>query len=134
MIVGTLGITIPFVIDFVYKENNMFHNIPLRLTTYFISVLFAGSLDYFLRSLKKNKGPISDFLISIALILTSIVLVVFSIIAHYNYHDGIAYFLSISGVILAWVVWWLANNDNPKFEDSPPEVALGGSTDNAFKN
>jgi len=134
IIIGSIGIWLPIGIEALADKKVTFHSIPPNVTTYFVTILFAGCIDYFLgriRALNIN-GIASIFLNLIILAIFSFGLVVGAVILNIYKRDGYSIVLGIIGVIISFRIWWLANVNNPNFDST--SAALGGDATKPLTN
>lgn len=121
VIVGSIGIWLPILIECIFLKKITITSIPQNVITYFITILFAGSIDYFFSQLKKLKvdGLASIFLDLIGLLLLSLAIVLTGVFLSVYNHSFWSLFVGFVGVIIAYRIWWLANVDNPNFYPKP---------------
>lgn len=133
--IGSIGIWLPIGIEALVDKTVTFHSIPPNVTTYFVSILFAGCIDYFLSKLRQlsANGIASVFINLIALVLLSFALVVGAVILNVFKQDGISLFVGLIGVGIAFRIWWIANIDNPNFYPKPTD-SLGSDPSNQLSN
>jgi hypothetical protein len=131
IIIGSIGIWLPVALEALIEKKVTFHNVPSNVITYFVSLLFAGCIDYFLGKIRQLNidGLISVFLNLIFIALLGIGLVVVAIILNIFKFDGWSLFLGIIGILISYRIWWIANDNNPNFMVDNAE--LGG---NAYRN
>lgn len=117
VVMGSIGVWLPIGIEYVVDKHFNYHSIPQNITTYFVSLLFAGSIDLFIKKLKRiqTHGIINEFLNLIFIFLGSSVVIIGSIILNVWRLDNWALFLAIIGTLGSYRIWWLANDDNPNF-------------------
>jgi predicted neutral ceramidase superfamily lipid hydrolase len=134
VIIGSTGIWLPIGLEFLINKKITFHNIPPNLTTYFVSLLFAGSIDYLLGKIRNIsiEGFASLFLNIISLLGIGLILVGGAIISNIYDYDFISFLIGVIGVFVSYRVWWLANIDNPNFSTGTP--ILGGEPENKLAN
>jgi hypothetical protein len=132
---GSIGIWLPIGIEALVDKKVTFHNIPQNVTTYFISILFAGCIDYFLSKLRDLSigGIATVFLNLIVLIIASISLVIGAVIFSVFKQEWWSLVLGISGVAIAYRIWWIANINNPNF--FPDAInSVGGDVNKPLQN
>lgn len=123
VIVGTVGIWLPLGIEKLIYKSITWHNVPQNMTTYFISILFAGCVDYFLTKLSDMKGGLkSAFLNVISLFLLLTFLSLSAIITYIFKEDILSIVFSAVGILVAWKLWWIANEKNPNFIDAVDSI------------
>lgn len=130
---GSIGIWLPIGIEALIEKKVTYHNIPPNVTTYFMTILFAGCIDYFLSRIRQlnNSGIASIFMSLIMLVLVSIILVISAVISSIYGKDNLALIIALVGVILGYRIWWLANNDNQNFN---PESTLGDNPERTLSD
>lgn len=135
VIVGSIGIWLPILIECLFLKKITPSSISQNLITYFITILFAGSIDYFFNQLKKLKidGIASVFLDLIGLLLLSLVIVVVGVFLSVYGHNIWSLLMGSVGVVIAFRIWWLANVDNPNFFPDP-KSSLGNDPSTPLKN
>jgi uncharacterized membrane protein YiaA len=117
ILIGTIGIWLPFLLG----ANIHISEIPILLTTYYVSIYFSGCLDSVINKIKDMKNSshedmISRFLNSIGLILLSIALVVSTVLFNKNEYYYTAIIISTIGTIIALYLWWDNNTENQTFD------------------
>jgi hypothetical protein len=124
IIVGLGGCSIFFAICKEFFGVSPFRNASETtnaMATYVLALSAASIVEILLAA--KEKKPHRMVCITIAIIGASIALwsqVVSSVFA--------SLLCAIPGVFSAWLLWWVANADNPSLDDSPPpaNAATGG--------
>jgi hypothetical protein len=121
VIIGSIGIWLPILIECLFLKKITISSIPQNIITYFITILFAGSIDYFFSQLKKLKvdGLASIFLDLIGLLLLSLAIVLIGVFLSVYNHSYWSLIVGFIGVVIAYRIWWLANVDNPNFYPKP---------------
>lgn len=134
VIIGSAGIWLPIIIELMVEKTITFHNIPQNVTTYFISLAFAGCIDLFISKLRNItiEGIMNHFLNIIFLLLFSLSLVSLTIYFNIKKYDRLSLCLGIIGVLISYRIWWGSNTDNPNF--SPNNAILGGNANNNLRN
>ena len=132
--IGSVGIWLPICLEALIYNKVTFHNIPQNVTTYFVSLLFAGCIDYFISRIGQLNiaGLRSIFLNLVFIVLAGIGIVVGAILLNIFKHDVLSLIIGIIGVIISYRIWWLANNNNPNFADNVAE--MGGNANNPLVN
>jgi predicted neutral ceramidase superfamily lipid hydrolase len=125
--VGSIGIWLPMIIEVIGTGKVNFHNIPPNMATYYIAILFGGSIDYFLSKIKQGKvdGLISTFLNTILIILVSVFSIIGIAYLNIKNNDKLAFAIALIGILASWIMWWEANERNSNFDDTDNE--LGGN-------
>jgi hypothetical protein len=135
VLIGSIGVWLPILVERIFLGKITISSIPQNIITYFITILFAGSIDYFFSQLKKLKldGIASVFLDLIGLLLLSLAVVLVGVfLSVYNY-TAWAILIGLFGVAVAYRIWWIANIDNPNFYPKP-ESSLGNDPSKALAN
>ena len=118
--VGSVGIWLPFLLALLFNKDFPLDSIPINLTTFYVSIYFAGCVDFILKKIDdigaSNKK--STILNIVALLLVSIALIVATILLSINNQIIIPTILSAIGTGIALRLWWVANIDNPNFDES----------------
>jgi len=124
LIAGSAGIWLPLVIALFSGTDIHSKDVPPNLTTYFLSVLVGGCVDYGL-TLFKNPHDRSrnEFLKVILILIVTFVLLLFCVMSSVFDHLIWAYIFSIGGTLLALRIWWNVNIENRIINSS---AALGG--------
>ena len=135
IILGSSGIWYTIILDALVNKQFCFTKIPSNITTYFISLLFAGCIDYFLdkiNTLKVNglldsSGNLAnEFLNTVYYVLGGVGLVTGAILLDVFGLPILSLIVGVLGVLLAYKVWWLANINNQNFTSA--NASLGGDT------
>ena len=115
--IGSIGIWLPIIVEALADKKVTFQNIPPNITTYFVSILFAGCIDYFLTKIKEltSHGIASVFINLIALVLFSFALVIGAVILNIFKLNFLSLLVGIIGTLIAYRIWWIANINNPNF-------------------
>lgn len=130
IIIGSTGVWLPIGLELIINKKAILHNIPQNLTTYFISLLFAGSIDFLLGKIRKIgiDGFASLFLNILFLFFVGAILVGGAILTNIYKYDTVSLVIGFIGVLISYRIWWLANTDNPNF--STDTTILGGEPEN----
>jgi predicted neutral ceramidase superfamily lipid hydrolase len=131
---GSAGIWLPLLIELVVEKKITFHNIPQNVTTYFVSLSFAGCIDLFLSKIRKIdlEGIANYFLNIIIISVISLLIVGCSVVLNIKGYDLYALIFGLIGVAISYRIWWLSNTDNPNF--TPANVSLGGDASKQLNN
>lgn len=134
IIIGSIGIWLPIGIEALVDKKVTFHGIPPNVTTYFVSILFAGCIDYFLGKLRELNisGIAGVFLNLILLSLLSFGLVIGAVILNVLNQDFYSLLLGVIGILISYRIWWIANVNNPNFTSNA--APLGGDTKKSLTN
>lgn len=119
IIVGSIGIWLPFVLAIPLGKTVPLESISINLTTYYVSLYFAGCVDYILRKLDtiEKGGTKSTVLNMIGLILLSIALIIVTVWLSVNNYVAVPIGLALVGTVIALRLWWVNNKENPTFSD-----------------
>lgn len=126
ILIGSAGIWLPIVLSLALGENLDRSEIPMNLTTFYISIYFAGCVDGIFKTidLLDNKYEIKSKLLNIILlILISFFLVITTVWLSVKNHFWIPLSLSVVGAIIGLWLWWDNNTENPTFSDRLREEA-----------
>ena len=132
VIFASIGVWLPYCFEVMKGSDHKQYDIVQNLVTYFIAIFVSASLDYILTVIDKQ-------LASKKLILLGVVLV--NVLIYF----GTAYILfknssgksvnvvgyAVLGVIISYVMWWIANFKNSNFD---PVDALGGNASQTLSN
>lgn len=120
LIVGSIGIWLPLLLSIALGQQINHYEIPINITTFYVSIYFAGCVDYIMNILdnkdEKKQGK-SDFLTYLALILVAIFFVVTTVWLKLQDHFIIPLLLALLGTSIALILWWKNNVKNPLFVD-----------------
>jgi hypothetical protein len=120
ILIGSAGVWLPLILSVALNQPIDWSETPLNLTTFYISIYFAGCVDGIFRTVDilENKHDIKSKLINIiALILLSIALVISTIWLSVKDYFWVPLLLSLLGAFLGLKLWWKNNTDNPTFND-----------------
>lgn len=125
--VGSIGIWLPMIIEKIGTGSVKFHSIPPNMATYYIAILFGGSIDYFLGKIKQGKtdGLISTFLNTLVIVIISFFSIIGIAYLNIKNEDTWAFIIALVGILVSWNMWWEANENNSNFDDVNNE--LGGN-------
>lgn len=129
---ASIGVSLPFLFDSINNEDNIIKNFNQNIVTYFIAILISASLDIVMRLIDGNASYKKPAIIFICIVNT-IVLLFSSYILYNNAKDGTnsVSYLAVLGIILAYIMWWIANAKNSAFNVNS---TLGGNVDNPLQN
>lgn len=126
ILIGSAGIWLPIVLSLALGEDLNRSEIPMNLTTFYISIYFAGCVDGIFKTidLLDNKYDIKSKLLNIILlILISFFLVITTVWLSVKNHFWVPLALSVIGAIIGLWLWWDNNTENPTFNDRLREEA-----------
>ncbi len=134
VLIGSIGIWLPIGLEALVSKKVTLHNIPSNITTYFVSLLFAGCIDYFLNQIQTLNpvGATKVFFKVIGIGILGFVLVTGAVLLNVYNWDYCALLLGGIGTVIAYRVWWIANVGNPAFH--PGDAPLGGNPNNRLAN
>lgn len=115
LIFGSVGIWLPFIIGQEFKLNNL----PINLTTYFVSILFAGGFDLILQYIdndkdSKTKSKVLDIVVILCL---SSVLIYYIIKLGLEGNLLLSIPLAFVGTLISFKIWFNSNKDKPTFNE-----------------
>lgn len=118
ILVGSIGVWLPVILSIGLKKPLQLQEIPINLTTFYVSIYFGGCVETILRLLdtKKENGK-SIVLNLVGLILIAIFLVMATVWLNIEGWFWIALILAVMGTVIALKLWWDNNVDNPLFVD-----------------
>ena len=124
LLVGSMGVWVPALHDYDEHNTMIWHSIPLNLGTYYIAMLFGGSIEHFLSKYRRidldGVGPL--FLNILWVLVLSVGSFLFLNRCYNKGDDFTALFIGIVGTVGAWIMWWTANEDNPNFASRNAET------------
>jgi hypothetical protein len=116
--IGSMGIWLPFLMAYVVSKEIPLDTIPINLTTFYISIYFAGCVDYILARLgDMQSNTKSVFLNMIALIILSFALIISTVWMSINGKIVFPTLIAIVGTVIALILWWKNNTENPNFDE-----------------
>lgn len=117
--VGSIGIWLPFLLAVPLNKELDLSSIPLNLTTFYVSIYFAGCVDLILKHIdgEDKIRTKSQVLNMIFLILLSVALIITTVWTSISGQVVVPVFLASVGTIIALRLWWLSNIENPSFND-----------------
>ena len=117
--IGTIGVWLPFILAIPLKKEAPISAIPINLTTFYVSIYFAGCVEYVLHIIDNFETPNkkSKILNIIILMVFSFALILSTIWLYVESKLIISTILALVGVIIALRLWWINNTDNPTFSD-----------------
>lgn len=125
IVLASIGVSVPYYLDLSSNSTDTLCNLNKNIVTYFAALYTTAALDFIIKQfdeVNKYKKPL--FLL---LVLFLIYIIVISIIIINSNNDTLSN-LGISGIIIAYGVWWLGNYNNKSLEtSSSPDSQLGGS-------
>lgn len=118
VVVGSIGVWLPVVLSIALKKDIQLQELPVNLTTFYVSIYFGGCVDSILKLIdtKKENGK-SIILNLVGLILISFFLVIATIWLNIENQLVLAIILASLGTFIALKLWWVNNVDNPLFVD-----------------
>jgi hypothetical protein len=132
---SAIGVIVPLLIDNSNNDVNAINNLNQNLITYGIAILVSASLDYFLKLIDKSvsyKKPVM-----LLVIIGNV-----GLLGYYSFlliqlnktpNNEISSFI-IFGIIIAYVMWWIANFKNTTFDVTNANSTLGGNTNKPLTN
>lgn len=118
ILVGSIGVWLPILLGIGLNKDFQLQEIPINLTTFYVSIYFGGCIDSILKLIdSKHENGKSTALNHIALILLSIALITATIWLNIVGSSLIALGLALFGTFIALKLWWKNNVDNPLFID-----------------
>ena len=119
--VGSIGVWWPAILEAIDKGCVDPHSLPPNLTTYFVAILFTGSVDFFFGMIRQDntQGLENYFLNVVLIILITFAAVTVETFLHLRKQDGWACLVAVIGIILSWIMWWAANKNNVNLIEKP---------------
>ena len=136
VIMGSIGVWLPILLT-LYSGNIIdATNVIQNIITYFVTIIFAGCIDYFFSKLKTlNKDRLAEsFLNIVIIILVCFGITITGVSLNISGKTNMALLLAIIGVISSYIMWWLANRSNSHFVSKNPTAPTGGSTEKKLIN
>ena len=116
--IGSMGVWLPFLMAYVVSKDIPLDSIPVNLTTFYISIYFAGCVDYILAKFDDtNSNGKSAFMNALGLIIFAFALIIATVWMSINGKILLPTVISAIGTIIALVLWWNNNNENPNFDE-----------------
>lgn len=112
MVVGSIGWVASIIVE-LRSPNGIIHgNILLNMSSYSLAILATGLVDFMFH--KDNDAIIKPLnILAFGLLLLGIFLFWLST----EVHVILAYIISGLEILIAWVVWWMANSRNATLTD-----------------
>jgi len=132
VILASIGVSLPYIFDNINNDENIIKNLNQNLVTYFIAILVSASLDYVLRLIDDNVSYKKPVILTVCIFNTAIFFMT-AFILHGNSKPGVKEISgwTIIGVILAFIMWWIANFKNTSFDNNSP---IGGDANRDLRN
>ncbi|MEQ3676073.1 MAG: hypothetical protein ABNH19_12880 [Dokdonia sp.] len=124
--VGSAGVWLPVVLSAALGKTIVITEIPMNLTTFYISIYFAGCVDGIFKTIDviENKYDVKSKLFNLViLILFSLILVVSTVWLTVKDEFWIPLILSLVGAFIGLKLWWENNSENPTFAEEVREEA-----------
>ena len=132
---SSIGVSLPYIFDSINNSPDTIKNLNQNIITYIVAILVSASLDFILK-LTDQKVSYRKAGILIISILNVAVLISVSIVLYKNSNDQIKEIsiIAIIGILVAYVMWWIANYRNSNFDITDASSTLGGSTNKPLTN
>jgi len=132
---SSIGVSLPYIFDSINGSPDIIKNLNQNIITYIVAILVSSSLDFVLKLIDRKVSYRKVGILTIT-ILNFAVLISVSIILYKNSNNQVKEIstLAIVGIILAYVMWWIANYRNSTFDITDSTSTLGGSTDKPLTN
>jgi hypothetical protein len=132
VIFGSIGVTIPYILDDIHGEKNILSNLNQNLITYYIAIFLTTSIDYFMKLVDESGNRKKmKLLILVLLNILIISLTIYSMYKNAKYKFDYVSLISIICLLITYTVWWIANYKNPTLD---PNDSFGGSTSKPIIN
>ena len=117
--IGTIGVWLPFIVAMLLDKEVPISAISINLTTFYISIYFAGCVEYVLKIIDdvENHNIKSEILNIIALILLSLGLTITTIWLYVVNNVTFSIIFASIGAVIALRIWWINNRNNPTFNE-----------------
>jgi len=124
IIVGTMGIWLPFLVDLAFKQYNYgLREVTLNAITYCLAIIVTNFIDFTMK-VKKFRDPKVPMFHAFAGLGIVMLFVFIAIIFNYNY-PAQSFIFSLISVMITLSMWWFYNKGNETFE--PYTVLPGGN-------
>lgn len=132
MILASIGVSLPFIFDYINDDPDITKNLNQNIVTYFIAILVSASLDYVMKLIDKNVSY-KKFAILLVCITNFAFFVISGFILYTNSKGNLNSLssLAIFGIVVSYLMWWIANYHNSAFNVT---AALGGNTNTPLQN
>ena len=132
---SSIGVSLPYIFDSINESPDIIKNLNQNLITYIIAILVSASLDYVLQLIDKNVAYKKVGILTI-IIVNTIALITISIVLYKNSNNQLTELsgLAILGIIIAYIMWWIANYKNSNFDISDASSTLGGNPEKPLPN
>jgi len=132
---SSIGVTLPYIFDTINNSPDTVKNLNQNLITYIIAILVSASLDYVLKLIDQNVSYKKVGILTIVIINT-VALITVSIVLYKNSNNQLTELstLAIIGIIVAYIMWWIANYKNSNFDISDASSTLGGNPQKPLTN
>lgn len=120
IVMGSMGIWLPFILSALLNVESPIDMLPINLTTFYVSLVFAGCVESILKYIQ-NSDNLSDIKHN-AINMIGLILLVFAFIIATVWMTLKSQFIlplsfSIAGTIIAISLWWKNNKNNEDFND-----------------
>jgi hypothetical protein len=129
---ASIGVSLPFIFDYVNEDPEIIKNLNQNIVTYFIAILVSASLDYVMKLIDKSVSY-KKIAILVVCITNTAVFFISAFILYTNSKGNLnsLSFLAIMGIIVSYIMWWIANYHNSAFNVIS---TLGGNTNTPLQN
>lgn len=129
---ASIGVSLPFIFDYVNEDPAIIKNLNQNIVTYFIAILVSASLDYVMKLIDKNVSYKKIAILAVCITNTTIFFIS-AFILYTNSKGNLSSlsFLAIMGILVSYIMWWIANYHNSAFNVIS---TLGGNTNTPLQN
>jgi hypothetical protein len=129
---ASIGVSLPYIFDYINKEPAITKNLNQNIVTYFIAILVSASLDYVMKLIDKDVSYKKIAILAVC-ITNTVIFFTSAYILYINSKGNLnsISFLAVMGIIVSYVMWWIANYHNSAFNIT---AALGGNTNTPLQN
>lgn len=132
---SSIGVTLPYIFDNINGNPDITKNLNQNLITYIVAILVSASLDFVLKLIDQEVSYKKVGILVITIINTGALIAV-SIVLYKNSNNQLSELsiLAIGGIVLAYIMWWVANYKNANFDIKDASSTLGGDTNKPLTN
>lgn len=120
ILMGSMGVWLPFILSILLDVESPIDMLPVNLTTFYVSLIFAGCVESILKYIQ-NSDDLSDVkhnaINMIGLILLVFAFIIATVWMTLKSHFILPLLFSIVGTIIAINLWWKNNRSNEDFND-----------------
>lgn len=132
IVFASIGVTLPYCFETFKGGAHSIESLNQNIVTYFIAIFVSASLDYILRLIDDQASHRKPAILFVCLINVGVFLMA-AYILYTNSKGNVGSISgwSILGVLIAYLMWWIANIKNSSFDINS---SLGGDTNKPLTN